>query len=130
MKEIIIKDIDLIQLKYTKFFYRYPNKIVLSISKSIVIFPSKLCEFLKLKEGDEVLFAKNSSGFYISVVTDKYIRGSIVCHQLSKRYVNSLKGSVKSLIALNIQKGVYELEQEEYFDKKSSISWYKLNFVQ
>jgi len=130
MKEITIEEIDLIQLKYTKFSYRYPDKIVISIGRAIVVFPNKFCEFLKIKDGSEILFAKNTSGFYICDATNKYKRGSLICHFLSKSSCKtSLKCNARPLIRLNIQKGVYEVEQEEYFDKKSSISWYKLHYI-
>ena len=131
MKKIIIEDTDLIQGRYHSLIHRYPDKIVITVNNSTLTLPKQFCEFMKLKMSDEILFAKNTSGIYVCNATDKHKKEALLCHSLSSKDTKSgLQVSAKKLLIAGIQKGVYELEQEEYFDNISKISWYKLNFIE
>lgn len=105
---------------------RYPDKKLISVSKTMFNIHSKTIEFLKLSKDRQVLLAfdekdiyfcvipelSNIKGYNLTKVTNSNKNLSINCRQIRKTVDNI--------------EGIYEIIDNDYITK-NDIDWYKLN---
>ncbi len=106
--------------------YDYP---VVIVSKTGIGFTDDALETLLLENKGEVLVAVNENGvFLIANVTNATKMGYILRSRLKGRlsYIHN-KGLMDRL---NCDVGVYRVVIEPYFDEKSKIDWFEIEFIE